>query len=892
MEIDFVNEIRKSKDNEIDFESEMQLSGAIPQILGGIEAAAPENSFQIQSAPQQQNLNTTGNEQQPPGAIGLQNKSLEGSVNSILSQATKDIDLPFFSLASTKIKKRSEEAKKLKPKEYEILKVLQDKNLSVGKKLNQLEKLIPGAKIDTGLGKAVITLPNGVSMDVFQSSRSFTHRPKREHNLEVFNPDNLPFLSTKNIVVSAGMLFANDPIREKNILKNNIPGSKFSQDRFGNWIIKYTDKDGKERTEYVNSKGFTGQDFAKIAAQTPIFMRTGGMTGLVRSKLGQIGLASFAAGSTSAGIDLVSKGLGSEKGIDFERAAITAFFAGTMQSLQPFFSRFFKNKSYIDNDGKLTEAGRREAKKAGLDPDDFQQSIDEAKIGLLDDIINNKTSTTKTFGIPLTRGQATQNPRQLTDEEFLRKGAFGSKSQKIMEDFDKNVQGPAIDKATNQAREALSQGRKKAIEDELEASAIMTSGIRERADNLRQQISEAYEFAEMQGGALKKGAFNEANKIIQEMFKRPLKSKGKILYGGNEFPLDKEITPRTLKALDELNKLNKVLQSKTKPQSSILDKEGKPFVIDGKDKFDGIDLSNVFTYQKMLNRLLNGAKGEDIKGLMMIKSGIDKWLDKVTDAALLKGNVKALESMKAAKALRAQFGRKFEPVINKSGQSDPIGKKLQQLVNDDINDGQLVNWIYGSSKLGTNNLSVRFIRRIKEIVGEGSPEWNALRQAGFLRLEQNAIKGDKIQKGKLISSINDAIYGKGKEVTKELYSASEIKMLDTLRKELQLASPELKNPSGTAGSIAAMVTSFMERFGAAKALGGAATGNMDTMTTGGGFMVVSALARFFSGGRARSAIKGTQSGEVPQAIKSLPVGIGARATTIDKTNEANDQLNY
>jgi len=813
-------------------------------------------------------IDIQGSEEQPRGIFSQQDQSLEGTL-------TKKLDIPqmFDMKASARDlaegKARNKDANPLTNIAMDIIK---DESMSTGKKLKELQKVFPGSKVDVKNEEAFITLKNGVTMKVFQNTRSNVKHKQREFDIELFDFNSIPTFSTESAAASAGFMLANDKDAEKNILKNNIPGSKFAQDKFGNWIIDYEDKNGKRVLAYVNPKGFTSQDAGKFIVQGGIFARTAGLSGLVQSQLKKILIASSAAGATSASIDKTAELLGSETGVDPVRTVLATFFGGLGEGLAPFFGKFFKSKKFVDDNGQVTEAGKREAKDAGIDVEDLQKSINDTFDGLTDDLVNANTNQTKRFEIPLTRGQATGSPRDQAKEELIRGGAFGEKSQKIVQGFDEK-QNAVITGKVDDAQGLFATDKLQKFADVDEVSKFTTEGLRKISDKLKLQIDEAYDKAGSFSLAFKKESFDDFTNIINKEFKTGFTGKDGVLSRVNTNIIDRDLSPGTTKALDALSKLNKELQSKVGQKATrILDSSGKPFLSEGTQKWQGIDLGGLSNYRRKLNNILNSKlNSNDKRQVVLIKRALDNWMDKAVDGALLSGDPAALEALKKATSLRANYGRKFEQQVNRSGKTDAVGKKLEELVKDDINDGQLVSWIFGNGQIGNNQASITMIKRIREIVGQNSPEFEALKQAAFIRLQKDVIKNGKFSKAKFVTNVRKALDGNGSATMNQLFSGQERSVIRQLAKEIQRANPAMLNPSGTTRGLAVLFSTIIERIGAAKILSGVVSANPAAAAQGGGFIVASKIHKYFSSRAARGLTSGVKGkGVLPDQLKAIP----------------------
>lgn len=802
-------------------------------------------------------------------------RTFESSIGVRLNQLAKrkedDTFLgQLFGGTESNMKKREERMKKASPKEYALWSMLGSNKLSIRQKIDRLNKIFPkaNARIENAVAVMDVEVAPGVrqKMPIWSPTRKggFLHR---EHNYKIFDVGNLSSKQANKMTIRAAMKFAVDQDAEVDILKKNIKNAFFSYDSFGNAIIHYTDKNGKERREYVNPKGITKEDVLKFVAQTPLYMAGGGVAGAIGKKIGagmftRMGLQGVGAGLTSAGVDSLAMLGGSKQGVSGERAIITSLFGAVGEGVATMLGKLIKSPNLMDMQGKLTKQGRREVKSAGMDPDAFQKRLDEAFNNNGEQVIT-KGGRTQDFDIPLSSGQATKDLKQLQEEELMRKGAFGDKPQATILGFDDN-QNEAIKRATDVYRQRINP-KENVIATEGDAATIISQGIKGRYARMALKVDDNYsQIGQGSTAALSKDSFNDLTNIIKGEFVdtiAPTEIGGLNVLGGNfGKAASKELTPGTTLALSKLSSLNKTLQG-TKDKAGL----------------DGITLSTIYEYRKYVNQLLNGAKGPDKVNLSTIKRTVDSWLENNINTVLINGDAKELAKLKTAISSRAELGYLFGKRINKSGKTDSIGAKLDQIVKDEnLDDTKLLDWVFNKSHIGGKAEAKAIVERIIEIVGKGSKEYNALRQGAFLRLEKGVVKDGRFNKQRFINNVEEALDKSGASVMRVLFNESERKALRKLAQEIKHANPQIFNPSGTAGSLGALGISFLERFGLAKVFSGSLAANAETVGTGGGLMAVSALGRFFAKRRAQRAIKGLpKPGEVPPYLRAPFVSSGA-----------------
>lgn len=112
-----------------------------------------------------------------------------------------------------------------------------------------------------------------------------------------------------------------DPEAQFDILKKAIPGLERKLDRFGNIMLKTP---GMKDFAYLNKPGVSSRDVEEFGTQTLATLPALGFAGGGRTVLGQMARGALGLGAASAGMDVAAGQMGSEQGIDPERAAISS----------------------------------------------------------------------------------------------------------------------------------------------------------------------------------------------------------------------------------------------------------------------------------------------------------------------------------------------------------------------------------------------------------------------------------------------------------------------------------------------------------------------------------------------------------------------------------------
>lgn len=166
-------------------------------------------------------------------------------------------------------------------------------------------------------------------------------------------------LNTPSLKLLAGHLFSSTPDQVAGIAQKVLPGSTLRQDVNGSPIISFQGKD-----YYLNKPGVSRADVLQLAGDMISFAPAGRLSAAIPSMALRAPIAAVAGGATSVAKDLVSDKLGSGKGVDWERAAITGATGAALSPLA---------RSSVE--GQPRDAIRRQARVA-------YDAVDAAGVGI------------------------------------------------------------------------------------------------------------------------------------------------------------------------------------------------------------------------------------------------------------------------------------------------------------------------------------------------------------------------------------------------------------------------------------------------------------------------------------------------------------------------------
>lgn len=631
-----------------------------------------------------------------------------------------------------------------------------------------------------------------------------------------------------------GTLLAASPEAERDIALKQLPGVKIEKDTFGNYIADFNGERG-----YINPKGLTQRDIEKGAFLTALFAPiASGATALAAKAggeglLARMGAQAIAGGGSSVLTDLGAMGMGSKQGVSPGRALDSA--AGGVLSemagsgLHALANRFAPGVKITDDAGNLTPEAAAAFREAGFDPEEL------ANVSRQTVTTPNSTTTIETsrmpdklvasfqeqanragvtpaaaraaipgeFGIPTTRGQATGDVGQIAWEEAARNNAKGNIPGLIVRSGDQ-ARADAIAAARGNIAADLAGGQS-LVDTAADAGARVREGVRSRAGALSEQIENAYSTA----AEPTKNAFIDASaaQAAPSSVRQALQNRSLVV--------DDRLHPASTTALREIDDFSKF--------TGGANPSGEPIPADG--TVTGVNLQGWENLRRRVGSLFSDNMGSaDKMRLTTIKQALDDHVDNAVDQGLMSGDPAALDALKQARTLRAQYSRSF----GARNPRDDAGKLIDRMINTDATDTEVANWLFGANQVGLKGESVRLAQRLKGTLGEDSPEWNAIREAAWRKVVEKP--GDATQFGPqaVAERINKFVNGEGRPLANALYSPDELAQMRRFGSAMRILvpPPEATNPSKSSYGVSRLMGNWLSNLAGAIgwAQGGPAAG--------------------------------------------------------------------
>lgn len=588
-----------------------------------------------------------------------------------------------------------------------------------------------------------------------------------------------------------------------NILLKALPESEllYDKDPKTGQDVPYLSYKG--RAYYINKPGLSQADaegfVGNIIGQGPAGAFAMGGKTLAR----QAGRALVGSGATTLAGDIAVDAMGGDTGVDLPKAGINAAVAPIAQVIGAKIFPLLSGKPLVNVFGNLTADGEKALVDAGIDPTMFTPQglarLNDAyrKMG---DSFNSDAGRavaarvqTDQFDIPTTMGQQTGDVRQIAKEQAMRNYARGDAAGRRMTAFDAE-QDAALRASAGREQGRLSGRSEPTFGNEFEAGATIGENVKQRAADLKQRIAEAYEVAASKPLEFKGVSIAE------------LKGQVEAAINAADVTLKPDLTPASLAAIERVKAIKNSMQRNA----------ASPGIPGGyKTVFEDVDFRDLETVRRQLNGLVRASKNDaDRRGVKVAIDAFDEWVDSAVERGLTQGDPGAIKALKDARALRAKYGRQFE---ERPADAD-AGKIMDRLVNSDVTPNEVANLLIGYSEAGLSPTSTRVAKRLKDVFGSTSPEWNQVRELALLRIV-NGPKGTASGPQAMVSRFDKALEGQGMSFMRELFTPEELARLRQFRGAVSklVAPANAGNPSRSGYEVARMFDDIVSKVMGTKA---------------------------------------------------------------------------
>jgi hypothetical protein len=354
----------------------------------------------------------------------------------------------------------------------------------------------------------------------------------------------------------------------------------------------------------------------------------------------------------------------------------------------------------------------------------------------------------------------------------MRTGGYGERLQLLVQTQD-DIQLKQTYKYLTQYRDSLLKNKDGLTQAPPGTQNAATKGIEENLTVVQQLIIDAQDKMAKQVAAKYNGVKLDTKlnfkKAVLKNFTYHINKAFLDVDNGIGQALDKTLMPQSFVAVKRLDKFMSLLNNKnlTKITMGMLETERKALVIMGK----------------------NTAPGVDKAAFSVLMKRFDVFYDDAVTKGLASGDEGVLAAIKAARKSNTDLKKVFSPQnIKKDGVSikDKGGEFVAKLINGEnrMTKTELSNYIYGNASSGGKSFkdtSIQIVQKLNKIFPDGSDGRQLIKDGAFLRIMENSFTKKSSREFfdpvKFVNSVEDAFNGKGKDISKEIFTKQEMKDL-------------------------------------------------------------------------------------------------------------------
>lgn len=615
-----------------------------------------------------------------------------------------------------------------------------------------------------------------------------------------------------------------------NVLKSNTPDPvTMDKDEKGNlYAVRFDPETQQGYKVLLNRPGFSKLDAVQTGAQMAAFTPAGragvGAVTIPQAAM-RVGLASAGTQAGLSGLTQAS-GRGASAGEVAGEIALAGGLGGVFEALGQKVAQVVSSRNLqrtIREQGvtnELRQEVRNIAINMGVNPsdvtDDFIRSFAERPSSLL--------PAEREFKVTLTKGGRSLDPNQLNAEDSMRAGSYGQRAQNAYLQEEQKLLGDVQRAADDMATQI---GGVSPLDNQQTSSTVVNAV---RAAESADREAERAAYAGVRDAGLRgnefKGLLNRTRNAIN----------------GIDFPKDAQYTSTqsALKYIDDNMAIMKRIEDSKKLSKRF---EGR-----------SIPVKRIEQMRRTLNGFYaDAANPTDRRNITTMLRSFDDYMDNATVRSLMTGDSSAIEQYKQARRLTSDYFRKFseQPDITRTGRSIPDnpGRFLEKVIFSNPTDEEVANALFTSSAL-SNKAAGNMATRFRDVLGQNSPEWNAVRQAAFRNMLgfKTEMADRVISPAKTAENIRKAM--ENRSLMNALFTGEEQAKIARFANLVSRVDPNLGNlksrvtPSGKAAP--AEVMSLVRNF-----LPGLISGDAITLTASG----VTSARTFTNASKARDTFR-------------------------------------
>lgn len=175
-----------------------------------------------------------------------------------------------------------------------------------------------------------------------------------------------------------------------------------------------------------------------------------------------------------------------------------------------------------------------------------------------------------------------------------------------------------------------------------------------------------------------------------------------------------------------------------------------------------VKMNAIADWRESLNRVRPPQWDESqAAAISTLKGQLDSFLDAQYNRDMITGNPAAIQKWKEANKAYQQYARQFKD-----------NKVIRDLAKAEATPEEFKNWIYGTSAVGAKKSSADVVKRIKNIVGQDSKQFQSLRQEAVFDIVEPLLRSPDEVNFKQFADNYDKFVRNNPSLRKELFGES------------------------------------------------------------------------------------------------------------------------
>jgi hypothetical protein len=375
--------------------------------------------------------------------------------------------------------------------------------------------------------------------------------------------------------------------------------------------------------------------------------------------------------------------------------------------------------------------------------------------------------------VPVSSGQATGDVATQMFEQGALRNALGQPSQHVAEEFFQGHQQPAVEQARANIGQQFDQAGRAIVDNPQAAAEMVGERVRDLEQQSRRNYQNLYEHALSQPGDIHADAFRDIGQSI----------KAELSARRQPVIIDDVTTPIASRAIQDIDRTISELR---------IQNRASPFPPAPADSIVGINLQGVDQVRKRLTAMASATErgSADQRAVRAVINEFDTHIEDAIANGLFTGSSDgALDALRQARAAYSQHQQSFRS----QGSGDDVGRTMERIVGRNGGDGstptEVANWLYGAAKAGGTGLSVRLTQHLRDLLGENSAEWTAIRQGLWSRLTQSTEGVTDFGPARIVNRISEFLNGSGAPLAQTMFSPRERQLMTNFANLQQQLTP-------------------------------------------------------------------------------------------------------